>query len=109
MTSRGFFIYQLFVSKAQPYGNTVKPGVMKYYAIYVSKIDWNNAETCTKFVACVCSECCKEKHFLEEVFITKKIYPVDKWLQEDYEKCRYIGTDGLLHCVECERTLVFQE
>lgn len=82
---------------------------MKYYAIYVSKIDWNDASACIKFVACICSECCKEKHFLEEISITKKLYPVDKWLQEDDEKCCYIGTDGLLHRIEVDHVLIYHE
>lgn len=101
------FIFPLFVSKVKPYGNTVKPGIMKYYAIYVSKIDWNDHTVCSKFVACICSERYKEKCFLEKISITKEIYHVSTLLQENGEKCCYIDTDGLLHKIECEGVIIY--
>lgn len=113
MTSRGF-LFSTFLSvksNKKPYGTTVKPEIMKYYTISISKFDWYNASNCTKFVACVCAETCKAKHFEELVSILKQIYPVGKYYTErkDENELRYIGTDGLLHFVECELTLFFQE
>lgn len=87
----------------KPYGNTVKPVIMKYYAIYISKWDWNDLKSLPKEVACICSETCRPKHFVEEIAVTKEIYPEDHCLRDVSFRYEYIGIDGLLHIISCER------